>query len=134
MKAVTVLFHTAATGIMAYGYLSLKHLPVDKFINTQKGGHSQFLTIIGCVQTHRGEDSPAHYRRSLWLACANMTLGLALDVLPTVTRMCINISRVSSSETSASCSFPEGEKARIDGCAASKCYTVAAHERLLTSW
>ncbi|EPT06093.1 hypothetical protein FOMPIDRAFT_1110353 [Fomitopsis schrenkii] len=66
MKAI--LFHTAATAIMAYGYLSLKQLPVDKFINTQKGGHSQFLTIIG-----------------LWLACANMTLGLASDFLPSVT-------------------------------------------------
>ncbi|KAI0736998.1 FAR-17a/AIG1-like protein [Fomitopsis betulina] len=62
-----ILFHTAATAIMAYGYLNLKQLPVDKFINTQKGGHSQFLTIIG-----------------LWMACANMTLGLVSDLLPTV--------------------------------------------------
>lgn len=50
MKAV--LLHTVATAIMAYGYLNLKQLPVDKFINTQKGGHSQFLTIIGCVRLH----------------------------------------------------------------------------------
>lgn len=82
-----ILFHTAATAIMAYGYLNLKQLPVDKFINTQKGGHSQFLTIIGCVslkQSRKGDSLIGVQIQSLWMACANMTLGLVSDLLPTV--------------------------------------------------
>jgi len=66
MKAI--FFHTTAAAVMAYGYYSLKQMPVDKFISTQKGGHSQFLTIIG-----------------LWLAFTAMTLGLASELSPTMT-------------------------------------------------
>ena len=93
-KMKAALFHTVATAVMAYGYLNLKQLPVDKFINTQKGGHSQFLTIIGCVHLHQMGHNPAHCSQSLWLACANMTLGLVADLLPTATCTSLRVSQM----------------------------------------
>ncbi|KZT68198.1 hypothetical protein DAEQUDRAFT_751434 [Daedalea quercina L-15889] len=63
-----IFLHTVAAAIMAYGFASLKYMPVDQFISSQKGGHSQFLTIIG-----------------LWLAIMTMTLGVASDLFPTIT-------------------------------------------------
>ena len=32
---------------MAYGYFGLHSLPVNSFIENQRGGHFQFLTIQG---------------------------------------------------------------------------------------
>ncbi|CCL99345.1 uncharacterized protein FIBRA_01363 [Fibroporia radiculosa] len=52
---------------MAYGYMNLKKLPFDAFIQSQKGGHGQYLTIIG-----------------LGLAFLTMSLGLCSDILPAV--------------------------------------------------
>lgn len=43
----TVFFHSVAAAVMAYGYSNLRQIPFDIFIRTQKGGHSQYLTIIG---------------------------------------------------------------------------------------
>ncbi|KAH9842702.1 FAR-17a/AIG1-like protein [Rhodofomes roseus] len=63
-----MFLHTKAAAMMAYGWFSLKGLAVDQFISSQKGGHSQFLTIIG-----------------LWMAITTMTLGLASDVWPSIT-------------------------------------------------
>lgn len=48
MPRLGALFlHSAAAGVMAYGFLSIKTLPVNDWIETQKGGHFQFLTIQG---------------------------------------------------------------------------------------
>ena len=41
-----VLFHGTAAAIMAYGYNSLSSLVMHERIQTQKGGHFQFLTIL----------------------------------------------------------------------------------------
>ncbi|KAK7467042.1 hypothetical protein VKT23_004104 [Stygiomarasmius scandens] len=63
----SVLLHSLSASIMAYGYNSLKTLPIDSLISTQYGGHFQFLTIQG-------------------LAIAWMTaiFGLASDIFPSV--------------------------------------------------
>jgi len=45
----SVLLHSLSASIMAYGYNSLKILPIDSLISTQYGGHFQFLTIQGYV-------------------------------------------------------------------------------------
>ena len=39
--------HAAAAGIMAFGFHSIRYLPLDKHINSQYGGHLQYLTIQG---------------------------------------------------------------------------------------
>lgn len=49
-KQRSVLLHGGAAAIMAYGYNSLHDLPMNAWIETQKGGHFQFLTIQGCVR------------------------------------------------------------------------------------
>lgn len=51
---VAVLLHGSAAAIMAYGYNSLHNLPINGWIETQKGGHFQFLTIQGLVQFSGG--------------------------------------------------------------------------------
>lgn len=43
------LLHTVATAVMTYGWLGLKDLPNDEWVEKQKGGHFQYLTIQGCV-------------------------------------------------------------------------------------
>ncbi|KAG2157368.1 FAR-17a/AIG1-like protein [Suillus clintonianus] len=60
-----LFLHGAAAGVMAYGFLSLKTLPVDAWIRTQKGGHFQFLTIQGLA--------------AAWFT---MVLSLGCDLLP----------------------------------------------------
>lgn len=39
--------HGVAVGVMTYGFISLRMLPMDGWIRAQKGGHFQFLTIQG---------------------------------------------------------------------------------------
>ncbi|KAK7693643.1 hypothetical protein QCA50_003212 [Cerrena zonata] len=39
--------HSGAAAVMAYGWFGLQGLTVSEWINTQKGGHLQFLTIQG---------------------------------------------------------------------------------------
>ncbi|KAH7914977.1 FAR-17a/AIG1-like protein [Hygrophoropsis aurantiaca] len=45
--ALGLILHAAAAGVMAYGFLSIKSLPIDDWISSQKGGHYQYLTIQG---------------------------------------------------------------------------------------
>lgn len=45
-----VLLHGSSAAIMAYGFNSLSSLQMDTWVNKQKGGHFQFLTVHGCVQ------------------------------------------------------------------------------------
>lgn len=59
-----------------------------------------------------------------------MTLGLASDLLPTVTCMSLSSSRASCLKTTAACSLPEGEKTCVDGCSAGKHETIAASGKL----
>lgn len=42
-----LLLHAGAAATMAYGYFGLHSLPVNSFIESQRGGHFQFLTIQG---------------------------------------------------------------------------------------
>jgi len=63
-----VLLHATAAAVMAYGYMNLRTVPFDKFIRAQKGGHSQYLTIIG-----------------LGMAFMTMIFGLGADVVPSIT-------------------------------------------------
>lgn len=44
-----LFLHGAAMGVMAYGFLDLKTMPMSAEITTQTGGFSQFLTIQGWV-------------------------------------------------------------------------------------
>lgn len=39
--------HSVAAAVMAYGWFGLQGLGISEWINTQKGGHFQFLTIQG---------------------------------------------------------------------------------------
>lgn len=48
-KQGTILLHGAAAAIMAYGYNSLGNLPMDAWVQTQKGGRFQYITIQGYV-------------------------------------------------------------------------------------
>ncbi|KAI0928613.1 hypothetical protein AcW2_004570 [Taiwanofungus camphoratus] len=67
-KMGAVLLHTVAASVMAYGFINLKTTPLDKWIRAQKGGHFQYLTIIGlCVA---------------WLT---MIFGLGADMFPSFT-------------------------------------------------
>ncbi|KAG1756523.1 FAR-17a/AIG1-like protein [Suillus paluster] len=69
-RPAALFLHGAAVGVMAYGFLSLKKLPMDAWIRTQKGGHFQFLTIQGLA--------------SAWLT---MALSLGCDILPSFTAL-----------------------------------------------
>ncbi|KAG1891274.1 FAR-17a/AIG1-like protein [Suillus subluteus] len=42
-----LFLHGVAVGVMTYGFMSLRTLPMDGWIRAQKGGHFQFLTIQG---------------------------------------------------------------------------------------
>ncbi|CAL1704918.1 unnamed protein product [Somion occarium] len=42
-------FHSVAAAIMAYGWSSLQTLSISEWILTQKGGHFQYLTILGLL-------------------------------------------------------------------------------------
>jgi hypothetical protein len=44
-----LFLHGVAVGVVTYGFISLRTLPMDGWIRAQKGGHFQFLTIQGCV-------------------------------------------------------------------------------------
>ncbi|KAK0484606.1 FAR-17a/AIG1-like protein [Armillaria novae-zelandiae] len=44
-----VLLHSAATAIMAWAHSQLGNSPIDPIVETQYGGHYQFLTILGLV-------------------------------------------------------------------------------------
>ena len=41
------VLHSGAAAVMAHGWTGLQSLTISKWINTQKGGHFQFLTILG---------------------------------------------------------------------------------------
>ncbi|GBE82035.1 hypothetical protein SCP_0404110 [Sparassis crispa] len=62
-----VVLHAAAAAIMAYGYGNIKYTPADAWIRQQKGGHSQFLTILG-----------------LGIAWLTMILSLVSDFVPAI--------------------------------------------------
>ncbi|KAL1740628.1 FAR-17a/AIG1-like protein [Schizophyllum fasciatum] len=47
VNVFAALLHAPSAALMAYGYNSLSGLPLDKYISTQYGGHSRFLTIQG---------------------------------------------------------------------------------------
>ncbi|KAG1803625.1 FAR-17a/AIG1-like protein [Suillus plorans] len=57
--------HGVAVGVMTYGFIGLRTLPIDGWIRAQKGGHFQFLTIQG-----------------LAAAWVTMILSLGCDLLP----------------------------------------------------
>ncbi|KAG1875032.1 FAR-17a/AIG1-like protein [Suillus tomentosus] len=59
--------HGVAVGVMTYGFISLRMLPMDGWIRAQKGGHFQFLTIQGLA--------------TAWLT---MVLSLGCDLLPSL--------------------------------------------------
>ncbi|KIM80725.1 hypothetical protein PILCRDRAFT_821982 [Piloderma croceum F 1598] len=42
-----VLLHGSSAAIMAYGFNSLSSLQMDTWVNKQRGGHFQFLTVHG---------------------------------------------------------------------------------------
>lgn len=42
-----LILHAGAAATMAYGYMGLHTLPINSFIESQRGGHFQFLTIQG---------------------------------------------------------------------------------------
>ncbi|KAK0219770.1 FAR-17a/AIG1-like protein [Armillaria nabsnona] len=44
-----VLLHSVATAIMAWAHSQLGNSPIDPLVETQYGGHYQFLTILGLV-------------------------------------------------------------------------------------
>ncbi|KAG1905975.1 FAR-17a/AIG1-like protein [Suillus fuscotomentosus] len=62
--------HGVAVGVMTYGFISLRMLPMDGWIRAQKGGHFQFLTIQGLA--------------TAWLT---MVLSLGCDLLPSLTTL-----------------------------------------------
>ncbi|KAK7014960.1 MFS general substrate transporter [Favolaschia claudopus] len=47
VSASSVALHIAAISAMTYGYNALHGLPINAWIDTQYGGHFQFLTIQG---------------------------------------------------------------------------------------
>lgn len=53
-----LFLHVAAMGVMSYGYISLKTMPMSAEITTQTGGFSQFLTIQGWVLPRAQGPSP----------------------------------------------------------------------------
>ncbi|EMD38445.1 hypothetical protein CERSUDRAFT_113609 [Gelatoporia subvermispora B] len=59
--------HASALAIMTYGFASLSTLPADEWIQRQKGGHYQFLTIQGLV-----------------VALLTMAAALVTDFLPSL--------------------------------------------------
>jgi len=70
MSVIRLLFRGTAAAIMAYGFNSLHYLPINSFIESQKGGHFQYLTIQGlCVA---------------WLT---MVTSMAGDVFPSLTAL-----------------------------------------------
>ncbi|SJL10540.1 uncharacterized protein ARMOST_13927 [Armillaria ostoyae] len=44
-----VLLHSVATAIMTWAHSQLGNSPIDPLVETQYGGHYQFLTILGLV-------------------------------------------------------------------------------------
>ncbi|GJE95192.1 FAR-17a/AIG1-like protein [Phanerochaete sordida] len=66
-KPAAVVLHTAAAAIMTYAWFELDHLPNNAFVEKQKGGHFQFLTIQGLV-----------------VAWVTMVLSLSADLFPSV--------------------------------------------------
>ncbi|KIJ69002.1 hypothetical protein HYDPIDRAFT_172501 [Hydnomerulius pinastri MD-312] len=66
-RVFALLLHAAAATVMAWGWRSLHHLPIQEWINTQKGGHLQYLTIQGLA--------------GAWLC---MTLSVICDLFPSV--------------------------------------------------
>ncbi|KAL1662352.1 FAR-17a/AIG1-like protein [Schizophyllum commune] len=65
VNILAALLHAPSAAIMAWGYNSLRDLPLDKFIRTQYGGHLRFLTIQG-----------------LAAAFLTMVLSLLVDLFP----------------------------------------------------
>ncbi|THH26947.1 hypothetical protein EUX98_g7242 [Antrodiella citrinella] len=63
-----LLLHAGAAATMAYGYMGLQTLPIHAFIASQKGGHFQFLTILG-----------------LAVAFVTMLLSMLADLAPVLT-------------------------------------------------
>ncbi|KAJ7219168.1 FAR-17a/AIG1-like protein [Mycena pura] len=63
-----VVLHASTVCAMAYGYNALVGLSISDSINSQYGGHFQFLTIQG-----------------LAVACLTMLVGLLADFFPAVT-------------------------------------------------
>lgn len=45
------ILHSLAASIMAWGYTQLEHTVANEWIIKQKGGHFQFLTIQGYVNS-----------------------------------------------------------------------------------
>jgi hypothetical protein len=48
-QVLAFVFHATAAAIMTWGWFSLRRQPVQEWIDTQKGGHLQYLTIQGFV-------------------------------------------------------------------------------------
>ncbi|KAL5511650.1 hypothetical protein ACEPAH_4867 [Sanghuangporus vaninii] len=61
-----IVLHLLAAGIMTWGYMDLEQTVMHSTIITQKGGHSQFLTI-----------------QALAVSWFTMVLSLAYDLVPT---------------------------------------------------
>lgn len=47
VKATAVLLHLAGAGAMTYAWMELHQIPNNAYVEEQKGGHLQFLTIQG---------------------------------------------------------------------------------------
>jgi len=66
LKLSAALLHLAAASGMAYGFHSLEHTVLDKWIRSQVGGHLQYLTI-----------------QALAFAWITTMISLSCDLLPT---------------------------------------------------
>ncbi|PBK80833.1 hypothetical protein ARMGADRAFT_819906 [Armillaria gallica] len=62
-----VLLHSVATAIMAWAHSQLGNSPIDPLVETQYGGHYQFLTILGLVAS-----------------LCTMGVALLVDLLPSI--------------------------------------------------
>lgn len=43
------IFEGSAAAIMVNGFMQMQALPIDAVMRNQYGGHSQYLTLQGCV-------------------------------------------------------------------------------------
>lgn len=50
-RIFAVVLHASAVAILSYGYLELEKTVLNSYIITQRGGHSQFLTIQALIIT-----------------------------------------------------------------------------------
>lgn len=83
-----ILFHGSAAGVMVYGFKGLARLEMDRWVQTQYGGHLQFLTIQGYGGAMTYDMHTLILSPRLAIALVTMVLSLLVDLLPSVSGMC----------------------------------------------